>query len=97
MLYTLTHRHTPAYSDRYPDLGDIFVIPDHNDSLLELDTIVITYALMIPEDAYQVNFTALAETLYTTSDNVSVTFSSSNVWLVILEPILTVVLNVSER
>ncbi len=79
-------------------------MPDNNNSVLSSDTLIITFSATIPEGTFNENFTVLAETEYGFGNGApssgplgSPFLANSASWTVILEPLLTVELNVSER
>lgn len=75
--------------------------PDNNNSVLDTDTLIIVYSITIPEGTYQENFTVGVETEFGESNGFSgspsPSLSNSAPLMVILEPLLTVQLDVSHR
>ncbi len=93
-------------SNNFPKLGDIFVRPDNNDTVSVSDTLIITYSATIPEGTFLENFTVMAETEFgrangpfasSSGPSGSSFLSNSAPFMVILEPLLSIYLDVSHR
>lgn len=87
--------HTFIYRSVYPEFGDLHVHADNNGSLQQLDRLVLTFSLQMPNDSLYENFTIIAEISY--SDSGLNYVRSTDSCRVILEPTLEIYLSVSQR